>query len=111
MTLLMFLALVSLFLLHEVTNCIAFHSHTYSDKILLGSAYRTLNTSDWLLCIDACSSDSNCASYNYDGDLCELNECGLDRNCDGEMALIYSQGHVFQQLRENEVCSYGFVIL
>lgn len=79
-------------------------SNTYHNKYLAGHVRQRLHIDDWLECLSACASAEDCISYNFDGKLgtCELNDGGvsdLGSECQGEKALIFSQGSIFQQIR------------
>lgn len=59
---------------------------------------------DWLECALRCNRDDHCVSYNYNltFETCWLQAFGLVGEC-GEKRLMYSEGALFQQIREDEV--------
>lgn len=84
---------------------IAYHHLVVKDHVLVGHAFQTIRTSDWLSCLQACSADPRCASYNVNKHKsCELNDSGIEDKCDPNESLIHSDGAIFQQLRKVHIC-------
>ncbi|XP_068682721.1 uncharacterized protein [Montipora foliosa] len=79
---------------------------TYRDKYLAGSVIKSLQLDDWLQCLTACASSIECISYNFNKRLstCELNSQGItgsDRQaCLSDESLVFSQGLIFQQVKD-----------
>lgn len=76
-------------------------SFTVHNHVLAGQHITKLTNIDWFHCLQACSMDDRCHSYNFcfsgtgsDVGVCELNEC-LIRH---QNSLVYSTHCVFQQL-------------
>lgn len=77
---------------------------TYHNKYLTGQVMHRLQIDDWLQCLSACASADECISYNFDRKIgtCELNSGGIievERQCQEEKSLLFSQGLIFQQIR------------
>ena len=78
---------------------------TRSDTVLSNIFYKSIGKTDWLACLEACSSDADCISYNFklpEGP-CELNKCGVENARDDSAVLVYERGYTFHQLRQFEV--------
>lgn len=106
-----FAAVFQSFLFSLVTSQrLLVHSQVFYNRLLpsrfSSSTHRcSVQSIDWLECILRCSKDNNCVSYNFDmvKGICGLNSFGLAASCD-RARLVYSEGVVFQQLREEKVC-------
>lgn len=82
-------------------------SVVHQDKYLPGNVIRQLHLSDWLLCLSACESATECISYNFDPRLgiCDINDAGLntadsERKCQEDSNLVFSKGVIFHQIRD-----------
>ena len=89
----------------------AFQSITQNNHVLVGHVFQQLHARDWFNCIQACHDEPRCISYNYHrsagpSGLCELNDCEVKSFCDRLSFFIYSEGFVFQQIRESKVRVY-----
>ena len=80
---------------------------TFTNKTLVGFAYKTTENVDWLHCIEDCQQDASCFSYNFwpgtFGGKCELNNCGFEDECSAQTMLIWGPGWIFQQLKNTQV--------
>ena len=81
-------------------------SVVHQDKYLPGNVIRQLHLSDWLLCLSACESATECISYNFDPRLgiCDISDAGLstadsERKCQEDSNLVFSKGVIFHQIR------------
>ena len=93
----------------------AFRPITQNNLVLVRHAFQQLHARDWFNCIQACHDEPRCISYNYQrsaatNGLCELNDCEVESFCDRLGFFIYSEGFVFQQIRESKVRLYFFPI-
>lgn len=98
-----------------VRNSYQFQPFTVQNHILpKGKTLRSFST-DWFGCVESCSQDLKCASYNYwfadnsedtkDG-ICDLNSCGVSQQCgnaNSRKNLVFQNGAIYQQLREIQV--------
>ncbi|KAJ7386329.1 hypothetical protein OS493_010743 [Desmophyllum pertusum] len=79
---------------------------TFEDRYLPGHIFKSLRTSDWSQCLQACSMSERCVSYSFDkrkpSENCDLHVCGFLNECNALDFLIASQDSVFQQLRPGE---------
>ena len=90
---------------------VAFQPVTENNHVLVGHVFQQLHARDWFNCIQACHDEPRCISYNYHrsarpSGLCELNDCEVKSFCDRLSFFIYSEGFVFQQIRESKVRVY-----
>ena len=89
---------------------IAYAVGTITDfnKALAGFTFHTIQNIDWLHCIEACTVDNRCISYNFlhlkSNGTCEMNHCGFADECAKESMLLYVPGCLFQQLAPAKVC-------
>ena len=92
-------------------------SVVHQDKYLPGNVIRQLHLSDWLLCLSACESATECISYNFDPRLgiCDINDAGLNtadskRKCQEDSNLVFSKGVIFHQIRGKKISQqYCFI--
>ena len=94
--------------LRQPTFILAFRPITQNNHVLVGHVFQQLHIRDWFSCIQACHDEPRCISYNYQtsagaNGLCELNDCEVQSFCDRLGSFIYSEGFVFQQIRESKV--------
>lgn len=81
----------------------------HQDKYLPGYVIRQLHLSDWLQCLSACESSTECISYNFDPRLgiCDINEAGFTadskRKCQENSNLVFSEGLIFHQIRGKKI--------
>ncbi|KAL9951437.1 hypothetical protein ACROYT_G044097 [Oculina patagonica] len=79
---------------------------TLKDKYLPGYIYKSLQTSDWFDCLQACAISERCVSYSFEkrkrSENCHLHACGFLNKCVAVKTLLASQDSVFQQLRPIE---------
>ena len=88
--------------------------YTAPDKVLADHVYKSTYTPSWIDCIEICSAQTKCISYNYiykgtEEGFCELNNCGFLDQCNAESGLLFSPVHIFQQVRQDTVrfsCCY-----
>ncbi|XP_078366844.1 neuronal pentraxin-2-like [Oculina patagonica] len=87
--------------LYLITQVFTKDDLVVKDHLLVGHVFQTVNTDDWLNCIQVCFDEPRCISYNFKTrkSTCQLNDCGLDEMCDRDKSLIYSRGFMFQQIR------------
>ena len=83
-------------------------AHTFRGKVLFNHVYKSTPSASWMVCVQMCSSDESCFSYNYKADgeaqgLCELNNCGFPDECSGTDELLFAVEYVFHQLRQATV--------
>ena len=92
-------------------------SVVHQDKYLPGNVIRQLHLNDWLLCLSACESATECISYNFDPRLgiCDINDAGLstadsERRCQEDSNLVFSKGVIFHQIRGKKISQqYSFI--
>lgn len=92
-------------------------SVVHQDKYLPGNVIRQLHLSDWLLCLSACESATECISYNFDPrhGICDINDAGLnttdsERKCQEDSNLVFSKGVIFHQIRGKKISQqYSFI--
>lgn len=82
--------------------------YTAPDKVLADHVYKSTYTPSWIDCIEICSAQTKCISYNYiykgtEEGFCELNNCGFLDQCNAESGLLFSPVHIFQQVRQDTV--------
>lgn len=103
---------VYLFLCFSLTFSSCFHSITVKDYKVANETFliHRFEALDWFNCILSCQEETRCFSYNYQlttkkqsNGLCEMFRCGVDKRKDIVSALVYSDGFVFQQLKDSSV--------
>jgi hypothetical protein len=99
---------IVLFLFCKVSESLsAFYPRVYQNTVISRGIISVRSHVDWLGCIEDCVRTPACLSYNYGlvGELnytCELSSCGSTFTDDCSMNFLrFSQGFVFQQLKEN----------
>lgn len=69
---------------------------------LTGYELGSVAPTDWLGCIQKCSNNADCISYNFNtrADFCQLNKGGIDHfSYNADEILIQDQDYIFQQLK------------
>jgi len=98
-------SLLSLFLLFSIqVNCFGFRG--IRNHAFTGLISQTIYDVDWLGCLEACSRNEKCVSYNYKWRLDaqdEVNVCELidDRGECDTSSLVYMTGFTFHLIRGN----------
>lgn len=99
----------SFWMAHSVAFCFIYWSaifsiivgdFTFQNRFLPNSYFQRFFVKDWLQCIEACTNDASCISYNYfSSSKCQLNKYGFQNRCEASKYLVVSQGDVFHQIR------------
>ena len=57
--------------------------YTVHNSLLTGHVFKTVESIDWLQCVEECHIHDECISYNYfpPEKVCELNNFGYDNQC------------------------------
>ena len=77
---------------------------TFHNFALVQDPFRVLVNIDWLLCLQSCSKEKKCVSYNFkilssEMKLCELHEHGIHLENFGRTSLlVYFPGSVYHQV-------------
>ena len=88
--------------------------YTAHNSLLTGHVFKTVESIDWLQCVEECHKHDECISYNYflPEKVCELNNFGYDNQCDAGNNLIRATGwihHVLDISEVNYTCKYGLL--
>ena len=89
---------------------------TVHNSLLTGHVVSTLESIDWLQCIEECHKHHMCISYNYSPPrkICELNNFGFDDECEADNNLIRATGWIHHVLDISQVitqsCKHWVVI-
>lgn len=99
----------SFWMAHSVAFCFIYWSaifsiivgdFTFQNRFLPNSYFQSFFVKDWLQCIEACTNDASCISYNYfSSSKCQLNKYGFQNRCEASKYLLVSQGDVFHQIK------------
>lgn len=78
---------------------------TFQDSKLPGRVIKAFKSTDWLLCLEECSNNDDCVSYNYDrlGSNCELKNFGLEGRCDASNYLVAAHNWIHHTLDPSKV--------
>ena len=81
------------------------NGYTVHNSLLTGHVFKTVETIDWLQCVEECHIHDECISYNYfpPEKVCELNNFGYDNQCDAGSNLIRATGWIHHVLDISEV--------
>ena len=88
--------------------------YTVHNSLLTGHVFKTVESIDWLQCVEECHIHDECISYNYfpPEKVCELNNFDFDNQCDAGNNLIRATGwihHVFDKPMQTWVTiDFGF---
>ena len=82
--------------------------YTVHNTLLTGHVFKTIESIDWLQCIQECHKEDQCISYNYflAEEICELNNFGFDNECEAGNNLIRATGWIHQVIY---TCKHGLL--
>ena len=88
--------------------------YTVHNSLLTGHVFKTIESIDWLQCVDECHIHDECISYNYfpPEKVCELNNFGYNHHCDAGNNFIRATGwihHVLDISEVNYTCKHGLL--
>ncbi|XP_032241628.2 uncharacterized protein LOC116620137 [Nematostella vectensis] len=96
--------LLFVFLFSILKSCCLYNTFTVQNAVSARNPLGSYPAIDWLECLNICSEKSSCISYNFrnDGDeeTCILYNYGFQNACEAKEKLIFKDGFVFQQIRE-----------
>ena len=78
---------------------------TFLNSRFLGPVIITMESADWLQCLEECSNRIKCISYNYFflGNVCELNRRGLENRCQAIYNLVANHSWVHHTLDKESI--------
>ena len=90
------------------------NGYTVHNSLLTGHVFKTVESIDWLQCVEECHIHDECISYKYfpPEKVCELNNFGYNNHCDAGNNLIRTTGwihHVLDISEVNYTCKYGLL--
>ena len=85
--------------------------YTAHNSLLRGHVFKTIESINWLKCVEECHKHHMCIFYNYfpPEKVCELNNFGYDNQCEVGNNLIRATGwihHVLDISEVNYTCKY-----
>ena len=83
--------------------------YTVYNSLLTGHVFKTVESIDWLQCVEECHKHDECISYNYfpPEKVCELNDFGYDNQCEAGNNLIRVTGWIHHVLDISEVITHA----
>ena len=81
---------------------------TIQNSLLNGSVFKTYVGMEWLSCVEECTREAICFSYNFfpAEKICELNKSGLKDRCNADNILIRRTGWIYQEIDTPQVNEY-----
>ena len=92
-----------------IANLGSSDGYTVHNSLLTGHVFNTVESIDWLQCVQECHKDHMCISYNYfpPRKICELNNFGFDNRCEAGNNLITATGWIHHVLDISQVITHA----
>ena len=92
-----------------IVGILSSDGYTVHNSLLTGYVFKTIESIDWLQCIQECHKEDLCISYNYSPaeEICELNNFGFDDECGAGNNLIRAAGWIHHVLDISQVITHA----